>query len=90
MNEKPHARGIIPAVAPGICEGLVAFPARGNIRVYVERRGDDVRMRTAADSAWSLLTVGDERWSGTAPVDGYRFDVIVRRGHGGLVVEFWG
>ena len=43
MSETAHATGELVPVAPGIMEGVVAFPVRGALSFRLERRPNDHR-----------------------------------------------
>jgi hypothetical protein len=99
-----HATGELKSVAPGILEGNVTFPVRGDIRIRMERRPNDRWGGGAAHlfclaPAWSDCTLAlieasieenepTDYWHGFLSIEGYLFQVRAVRDGKRMLISF--
>lgn len=99
-----HATGNLKSIAPGILEGAISFPVRGDIVFRMERRDHDSyggevaflctkdASRGGADLALikaSLDDAGPDYWHGHIPVEGYWFRVHGLRVAGAMRIQLF-
>lgn len=93
-----HARGHLTAAAPGILEGAVEFPIRGQIQFRMQRMPNDrigecaklICLKPYSECALVLIQEIDspDHWWGQIPIEGYHFFVRAQRDGKLMAIEF--